>query len=371
MGDTANNGDCKYDYSSIVDLFDMYYGGGGNVNLCGTSFTSKGGAARVIQQQSIALNEAGYDVDIYCLESDMAAPDGIGLTTLNIAQDSIWGRMVRLLFPLTLTALTTYYRMREYDIIVCHRYPFTAVGYISSILWGSKYVYWYHSSGTAEGSTGLSKIWLNIIQYLESRNFFVRNADLICAVSKSAKKHLANQIDSEIHVVNNQVLENRFSDVTSPDDIYSKYNIGEGDKVVLYVGRITSKKNVDTLIKIYSELGNEFSGLDAKLVIAGPDSEPEYARRLKEQTGDDVIFTGYIQNDADLAGLYSISTVYASCSERESWGLPIIEAQYFDIPVIAYDTHGAALETESKHIIAKGDHDSFRSALREELLNDD
>jgi len=58
---------------------------------------------------------------------------------------------------------------------------------------------------------------------------------------------------------------------------------------------------------------------------------------------EDVFFTGHI-NFSELASLFKIADIYLSMSEHEGFGVPLLEAFYNRIPVVAFAA-GAVEET--------------------------
>jgi glycosyltransferase involved in cell wall biosynthesis len=50
---------------------------------------------------------------------------------------------------------------------------------------------------------------------------------------------------------------------------------------------------------------------------------------------EDVIITGQI-TDAELLAYYRTAHLYWSVSEHEGFGVPLVEAMWFDVPVVAY-----------------------------------
>jgi glycosyltransferase involved in cell wall biosynthesis len=80
---------------------------------------------------------------------------------------------------------------------------------------------------------------------------------------------------------------------------------------------------------------------DSRLILAGrydPDSQYYHmVRRLVEELGleESVIFTGQI-TDEQLMAYYMSASLFWSMSEHEGFCVPLVEAMWFDIPVLAY-----------------------------------
>ncbi len=124
----------------------------------------------------------------------------------------------------------------------------------------------------------------------------------------------------------------------------SKYNISSKNNTpiskrekpyILFVGTLEPRKNLKRLIEAYLVLPDKLR-LSYDLVIVGGQGwgETSYYQTLKEYPGSDTVyFMGYVTDDV-LALLYRDATCLAVPSLYEGFGLPILEAQSFGVPVI-------------------------------------
>lgn len=108
---------------------------------------------------------------------------------------------------------------------------------------------------------------------------------------------------------------------------------------LLFVGRISPNKKCEDIVKIlylYRQIEPA-----AKLYLVGPRRHTRpYADWLQDfvhqyNMQDSVIFTGRV-TDAELAAYYRSADFFVMMSEHEGFGIPLIEAMRFDLPVIAY-----------------------------------
>lgn len=104
--------------------------------------------------------------------------------------------------------------------------------------------------------------------------------------------------------------------------ILSKYNI-ESKKYILSVATLNKRKNIPMLLDAYSQLDS-----DIKLVLVGKASSESF-----NCNNQNIIFTGYLSDD-ELKVLYKHAFLYVFPSVYEGFGIPIIDAQAFGIPVI-------------------------------------
>jgi glycosyltransferase involved in cell wall biosynthesis len=115
----------------------------------------------------------------------------------------------------------------------------------------------------------------------------------------------------------------------------------DGRVNLLFVGRIAPNKKQDELVRAFAH----YRELDARsrLIMAGEGraSDPFYARLLRDINAraldEHVIVTGQI-TDAELLAYYRTAHLYWSLSEHEGFGVPLVEAMWFDVPVLAYQS---------------------------------
>lgn len=104
----------------------------------------------------------------------------------------------------------------------------------------------------------------------------------------------------------------------------NKYGI-ESKKYILSVATLNKRKNIPMLISAFEKIHNK----DIKLVLVGDNSSQKFGI-IKDKN---IIFTGYVDDEA-LKVLYKNALIYVFPSVYEGFGIPIIDAQSFDIPVI-------------------------------------
>jgi len=129
------------------------------------------------------------------------------------------------------------------------------------------------------------------------------------------------------------------------------------EKYFLYVGNFYPHKNVEFLIKTFSQLKNQH------LVLAGPANY--FSQRLLRlienlKTKEQFIFVAQ-PSLANLKYLYTHSLALLHPSLSEGFGLPIIEAMFFNKPIVASKTPPFNELTNHRHF-------SFDPHSEKELL---
>lgn len=111
----------------------------------------------------------------------------------------------------------------------------------------------------------------------------------------------------------------------------------DGDYILL-VGRVELRKNPLTAIKAFGLIAKQYPKL--QLVFTGSDGfGSQSARELAKTIGlaDRIHFLGFV-NGSQLANLYLHAKLVLFPSLYEGFGLPVLEAFHYGVPVIASDT---------------------------------
>lgn len=116
---------------------------------------------------------------------------------------------------------------------------------------------------------------------------------------------------------------------------------GDGYVNILFTGRIAPNKCQEDIIASFYKY-HTYYNKKSRLILAGNTSSSNYYEKLKHYTNklgidESVVFTGHIAFSEILA-YYHIADVFLCMSEHEGFCVPLVEAMYFDIPIIAFDS---------------------------------
>lgn len=125
----------------------------------------------------------------------------------------------------------------------------------------------------------------------------------------------------------------------SPKSIKPK--VQSGGFNILFVGRLEKRKNIVNLIKAFNILNErtEKTKKLSKLILAG---KPGFGfgeihkEADRSERKDDIILPGYV-SDEKKEDLYKNADIFVMPSLAEGFGLPVLEAQNRNIPVLCSD----------------------------------
>ncbi len=147
---------------------------------------------------------------------------------------------------------------------------------------------------------------------------------------------------------------------------------GETAPIILFLGRISRVKGLNVLVKAFANVID--SGIDARLVVAGPDDEGlspglvEQSRSLGVE--ERISFIGPVYGE-DRADAMAAASVWVSTSFTESFGIAVVEALSSGLPSVI--APGVKIAEDARKadaaVVAELSPGAFGQAIRD-LLND-
>ena len=126
---------------------------------------------------------------------------------------------------------------------------------------------------------------------------------------------------------------------TPNPDVIKKYDDGRTN--ILFVGRMAPNKKVEDVISAFAEYKKSYNPEAQLFLVGGYNETDRYYQELNDHIRrlgvNDVIFPGHIGFDEILA-YYTIADLFLLMSEHEGFCVPIAEAMFFDVPIVAYES---------------------------------
>lgn len=162
-----------------------------------------------------------------------------------------------------------------------------------------------------------------------------------------------------------------------------KVKAPEDEKLFLFVGRIAQNKKIENVIHVFDYYHNHINKNSRLCLPGNPNVSAEYTQRLEDlidslPSGGKIELMGKV-SDEMLLNLFAEADVYLSMSEHEGFGIPLLEAMNYGIPVVAYDTSaigetmgnsGVLMKTNSPSVTARVIHQVLQSPeLQKEIID--
>ena len=334
-----------------------------------TCYPSMGGSGIIATELGIKLAERGHD--IHFITSNIPFRIRKPLPNMTFHQVEVNQYAVFQYPPYDITLSTKIAEViNEYDLDVLHMHyavPHAVCGILAKHMSQKDIKIMTTLHGTDITVLGYDHSLKNAIK------FGIEGSDVVTSVSQSLAQQTYDIIetDKEIVPIYNFVIEKEFptklNTPTSEDEqLKACYGIQPDEKVLIHVSNFRSVKRIDTIIDTFARV---HKAIPSKLILLGDGPElmdmKEKARQLNLE--DAVLFLGK-QNW--VSQFYQISDLVLLLSEKESFGLTLLEAMKSGVVPIG-STAGGIKEVikheDTGYIVNVGD-DEAASAYAIQLL---
>lgn len=148
-----------------------------------------------------------------------------------------------------------------------------------------------------------------------------------------------------------------------------------GKRNLLYVGSIIPRKNTELIVRTFVKLKENIQNSDLQLVLIGKGNS-EYVQKCTELIPDNlkdaVVWCTFIKN-AQLQYVYKKAYAFLLPSVQEIFGMVLLEAMYFGLPVVSSHSAGAGtlIQNNRNGLIVEQFSTSAWKAAIEKLLEDE
>jgi glycosyltransferase involved in cell wall biosynthesis len=154
------------------------------------------------------------------------------------------------------------------------------------------------------------------------------------------------------------------------DTFLTQFGFTPDDKLILFVGRLGTEKNVELLVRSFPLVLAKVP--EARLVLAGDHPKRAALQKIIDDLGikDQCRITGYIEHE-QLGALYDAADVFAFPSLTDTQGLVVNEAAAAGLPLVLTDpTINEVLIEGKSGYKAKDNPRDFAAKLTKLLAND-
>ncbi len=195
-------------------------------------------------------------------------------------------------------------------------------------------------------------------------------ADMVLAVSQYNKAHLQSMGYTDPIEVLPVLIPWEDYERAANSDILEKYQDGRYN--ILFAGRIAPNKKQEDLIAAFYEFHKNYCS-QSRLILVGNEAGMEsYGREIRRYVSalglgsDEVVFTGHVSFE-ELLGFYQVADVFLSLSEHEGFGVPLVEAMHFSVPIVAFDAAAVGETLGGSGILLDNKEPAYVSRILREL----
>lgn len=202
-----------------------------------------------------------------------------------------------------------------------------------------------------------------------------RIADLILCPSDSIRKEIIEHFNLKEDSVRTAWNANSRLPRLSPqaqEELSDRFRrkIGLQKPFVLFVGTLERRKNVTTLVDAFARVADE---LDLQCVMVGKAGYGFHEIKnsvFRQRCRDRFILPGFV-TDKELALLYTLADLFVYPSCYEGFGIPLLEAMSFGLPIIASRIPSSEEVTADAAVYydLPQDHDALARKMIEVLEN--
>lgn len=279
------------------------------------------GVGTYIQNLLRNLSNANYKLHIFCLPEDVASIHALQPSATIVTTHAKWHSLAEqtIFLQQLIQADLDLMHFTYFSFPILYPRPFVITMHDLTPL--------THKTGTASTKSPLF-YGLKHLAYKQVLTSGIYNSKAIIAPTNQVKKEILRYFKipkGKIHTIYEGISDSLLSQ-TSP----KTPSLRIPPNYILRVGNYYPHKNVPSLLSAF-----ERANTDLHLVSVGPNDH--FAQQIQDSTHNPRIhFYDSVSNN-DLAYLYQHATALIQPSLVEGFGLPLLEAAYFGVPILASD----------------------------------
>lgn len=263
-----------------------------------------------------ALASQGYNVFFFNLigngEAKFPIHNDVNIYTLNLPPYSLRNSLFTVLF-----SLRKFVKKNKIEVLIDVDSVLTVFSTLS--LWGLnvKHICWEHFNFNVNLGTKFRDL---------GRKWAAKYCDYVVTLTQRDQNLWLNglsRVKAEIVTIPNPTPYENIDNIPNLES-----------KTVLAVGRLTYQKGFDLLLEAWSLICAENKDWVLKIVGSGEDEDSLKRRAIDLQVAGSVEF---IAATKSISNYYKSASIFCLSSRFEGFGMVLIEAQSFGLPIVAFD----------------------------------
>ncbi len=340
------------------------------------TFNDVNGVSHTIRTIAAKARERGKPITIM---TSMDAPHNAGPDILNFPPLGTFSlpeyTSQKMVFPPFLNVIEALERGNYHEVIISTPGPLGLTALAASRLLGLTPVGIYHTDfpqyvKCLTQDEALEQLAWRYMQW------FYGNMEKIYVPSEYYRKHLSeNGFDNKkLKILPRGVDVTQFNPQKRDRSFWNRFGLN-GNLKLLYVGRVSREKNIQTLIDAFHVVRTTTPHID--LVIVGDGPELETFR--KQSSGDHIYFTGILKGE-ELASAYASADLFVFPSTSDTFGNVILEAHASGLPaivstqggpaeIVARNQSGLAVDVRTPALLSASIRDLARDENKRHLMS--
>ena len=189
-------------------------------------------------------------------------------------------------------------------------------------------------------ANGIRVVSQRIKNSLKAKNYKLKTEPIVLPIFADLKKVITSSVEDNLRIK------------------YPQFN-----PLILMASRLSKEKNIDLAIRAMAEIVKQYPKTGLIIVGDGPEKISLQLTVKKHQLQSGVVFEPWHK---DLSSYYRSADLFLLTSNYEGWGMTVIEAANFYLPVIMTDVGcaGEIIKNEESGIIIKvGDEKALTEAI--------
>ncbi len=142
---------------------------------------------------------------------------------------------------------------------------------------------------------------------------------------------------------------------------------------ILFVGRVIANKKIEDLIRFFHAYHTFYNPRSRLLIVGAQSGFERYLASLHQLVATlgagNVHFIGHV-SDAELVAFYEVADLFLCASEHEGFCVPIVEAFYKQVPVLAYAATAVPATMDGAGVLYAEKDPVHVATLMEGILSD-
>lgn len=142
---------------------------------------------------------------------------------------------------------------------------------------------------------------------------------------------------------------------------------------VIFTGRIAPNKKQEDVINAFYHYQKYYNPKSRLILVGSYANMEDYYERLKDYVRTlgvrDVVFTGHVSFEKML-GCYRAADLFLCMSEHEGFCVPLVEAMYFEVPIVAYQSSAIGYTLGGSGILLQEKNPLETAGIMDKIMQD-